>query len=64
MWQAKTFIHARMPRTNCPQHGMLRVAVPWSDPGNRFTMAFEERVIATILACQTVQGAGTLMRIS
>ena len=64
MWQAKTFIHARMPRTNCPQHGILRVAVPWSDPGNRFTMAFEERVIATILACQTVQGASALMRIS
>ena len=27
-------------------------------------MAFEERVIATILACQTVQGASGLMRIS
>ena len=64
MWQAKTFIHARMPRTRCPTHGVLRVAVPWSDPGSRFTMAFEERVIATILACQTVQGASTLMRIS
>lgn len=64
MWQAKTFIHARMPRTRCPTHGVLRVAVPWSDPGSRFTMAFEERVIATILACQTVQGASTLMRIT
>ena len=29
MWQAKTFIHALMPRTNCPQHGILGVAVPW-----------------------------------
>lgn len=64
MWQAKSFIHARMPRTNCPKHGILRVAVPWSDPGSRFTMAFEERVITAIQACQTVQGASDLMRIS
>jgi transposase len=64
MWQAKTFIHARMPRTRCAIHGVLRVAVPWSEPGSRFSMAFEERVIATILACQTVQGASCLLRIS
>jgi transposase len=64
MWQAKTFIHARMPRTNCPKHGILRVATPWAEPNSRFSMFFEERVIATILACQTVEGARTLMRIS
>lgn len=64
MWQAKTFIHAKMPRTNCPKHGILRVAVPWSEPNSRFTMAFEERVIATIQACQTVEGASRLLRIS
>lgn len=64
MWQAKTFIHAKMPRTNCPKHGVLRVAIPWAEPNSRFTMAFEERVIATIQACQTVEGASRLLRIS
>ena len=64
MWQAKTYIHARMPRIRCSTHGVLRIAIPWSEPNSRFTMAFEERVIATILACQTVQGASGLLRIS
>lgn len=64
MWQAKTWIHASMPRTNCPEHGILRVALPWSEPNSRFTMAFEDRCIATILACQTVDAASRLLRIS
>jgi len=64
MWQAKTFIHARMPRTNCPEHGIRRVAIPWAEPNSRFTMFFEDRVIAAILACETVSGAQRLMRIS
>lgn len=64
LWQAKTFIHVRPPRTRCPEHGVLRVALPFAEPGSRFTMAFEERTIATILACQTVQGASDLLRIS
>lgn len=64
MWQAKTWIHAAMPRTNCPEHGILRVALPWSEPNSRFTMMFEDRCIATILACQTVEAASRLLRIS
>jgi transposase len=64
LWQAKTFIHVAVPRTRCPEHGVLRVALPFAEPGSRFTMAFEERTIATILACQTVQGASDLLRIS
>jgi transposase len=53
-----------MPLTRCSQHGVLRVALPFAEPGSRFTMAFEERTIAMILACQTVQGAFDLLRIS
>lgn len=64
LWQAKTFIHVAVPRTRCPEHGVLRVALPFAEPGSRFTIDFEERTIATILACQTVQGASDLLRIS
>ena len=47
------------------RHGALRrIAIPRSEPNCRFTMAFGERVIATILACQTVQGVSGLLRIS
>ena len=64
IWQAKSYIHVAPPRIRCPEHGVLRVHLPFAEPGSRFTMAFEERTILTILACQTVQGAGELMRIS
>jgi len=43
---------------------VLRVVLPFAEPGSRFTIAFEERTIATILACQTVQGASDLQRMS
>jgi hypothetical protein len=36
-----------MPWSNCPTHGVLRVAIPWAEPNSRFIMAVEERVIAT-----------------
>jgi transposase len=64
LWQCKTWLHAMMPRTDCPEHGVLRAAVPWSEPGSRFSMAFEARVIVAIQACKTVAGAREMMRIS
>ncbi len=64
MWQAKTFLRVAMPRTRCPEHGVLRVVRPFAEPGSRFPIAVEERTIATILACQTEQGASDLLRIS
>lgn len=43
--QFKTFLHARIPRVECPEHGVLQVRVPWSLPGSRFTSMFERLVI-------------------
>ncbi len=35
-FQYKTYIHARVPRTNCDKHGVHMVEVPWSRPRIRF----------------------------
>jgi len=64
LWQAKTYLHAAMPRTDCPTHGVLTVPVPWAEPNARFTMAFEARAIIAIQASKTVEGARSIMRIS
>lgn len=64
LWQCTTWLHAQMPRTDCPEHGVLRVAVPWAEPGSRFSLHFEGRVIMALQACKTVTGASSLMRIS
>ena len=36
---------AEVPRVQCAKHGIRQVAVPWSEPGSRFTAWFEALVI-------------------
>jgi transposase len=44
-FQYKAFLHARVPRVRCPEHGVRLVAVPWARPGSGFTMLFEALVL-------------------
>ena len=37
----QVYIHARIPRVNCIEHGKLQVTVPWSAKHSRFSMRFE-----------------------
>ncbi len=39
--QYKTLVHARVPRLDCPQHGVKQLKVPWAEPGSHFTALFE-----------------------
>ena len=43
--QYKTVVHARVPRLDCPHHGIHQLQVPWAEPGARFTALFEALVI-------------------
>lgn len=43
--QYQTVLHATTPRTNCPQHGVLAVRLPWAEPHSRFTLLFERLAI-------------------
>jgi len=43
--QYRTYLIAEVPRVECAEHGVRQVAVPWSDPGSRFTALFEALVI-------------------
>ena len=35
--QMQTILTADVPRANCPEHGIQQVALPWAEPGSRFT---------------------------
>ena len=37
--------NARVPRVECPAHGVVQVRVPWATPGSQFTLLFERLVI-------------------
>lgn len=45
-WQHPTYLSARVPRVDCPQHGIKQVTVPWARPGSGFTLMFEAFVMA------------------
>ena len=43
--QYRTILHASPPRTQCPEHGVRVVKLPWAEPGSRFTELFEALAI-------------------
>jgi transposase len=61
--QFLTFLHARAPRVQCPEHGVRQVRLPWAEPGSRFTHLFEALAIQVLLATN-VKRAGQILRIS
>lgn len=58
-----TYLHARIPRVHCLEHGVRRVAVPWALPEARYTKAFERHAIDVLLEAD-VLGALRLLRVS
>jgi len=44
-FQHHCFITARVPRVDCPDHGVKRVTVPWARADSRFTLLFEQAAL-------------------
>ena len=49
--QFGTYIHSRLPRIKCPNHGVRQVLAPWAEPGSRFTLLYENLVVDTLKEC-------------
>lgn len=47
-FQHHCFITARVPRVDCPDHGVKRAIVPWARPGSRFTLLFEQAALILV----------------
>ena len=43
--QYQTILHARPPRTECREHGVRVLKLPWAEPSSRFTALFERLAI-------------------
>lgn len=61
--QYQTILKARVPRVECPEHGVRRVRVPWAERMSRFTALFEALAIR-LLRETTVLGLARVMRLS
>jgi transposase len=59
--QFETLIRARVPRSDCPEHGVKTMKVPWAAPQGRFTLLFERFAVNVLLACASVSQACELL---
>jgi transposase len=59
-----TFVIARIPRSNCPTHGIKQIDVPWAGPKSRFTFGMEEWAIQVLQLTKSQARTGRLLRLS
>ena len=62
--QFETILRARVPRVDCASDGVKTVAVPWAEPGGRFTRLFERFAIDVLLSARSVKQAAGLLGLS
>jgi len=61
--QYQTILHAEPPRSDCGDHGVRVVKMPWAEPSGRFTALFEALAIEWLKAASQKAAAG-LLRLS
>jgi len=42
------YLHARVPRVKCPEHGVHQVPVPWAREGSKFTLLYEALIMTLV----------------
>src|SRR5512134_1905645 len=47
-FQHHCYVTAKVPRTDCPEDGVLRITVPWAREGSRFTLLFEQAALMLV----------------
>jgi len=62
--QFGTYVHARIARVECPEHGVVQVSVPWAAARSRFTALMERWAVDVLKQCATIEGARSLLRLS
>lgn len=62
-FQHHCLITARVPRTDCPDHGVRRANVPWARNGSGFTLLFEQAAM-TLVREMPVLAAARFMNIT
>jgi transposase len=56
----RTWLHARLARVACPEHGTRQALIPWALPGARYTRAFERHAIDVLLETDVLGGSRLL----
>jgi transposase len=59
----ETIVRARVPRSDCAEHGVQTMKGPWAAPQGRFTMLFERFALAVLWASGRIVKACALLDI-
>lgn len=62
--QFQTIIKSRVPRSDCPDHGVKTINIPWAGPNSRFTLLFERLAIDVMKAAKSIKEAAKLLGLS
>jgi transposase len=58
--QYQTILHAQPPRSECSEHGVHTIRLPWAEPLSRFTALFEALAIEWLKAASQKAVAGQM----
>ena len=61
--QMATYIHVRVPRVNCPTHGVKQIDSEFGENGSDMTFAYESYVIQVAQEC-SIEGTGRICGLS
>lgn len=59
-----TVVVAQIPRSNCPEHGVKQVEIPWAGVKSRFTFEFEELAIQVLQLTKSQARTARLLRLT
>jgi transposase len=62
--QFRTLLTAKIPRSNCKEHGVKTISAPWTEPYSRYTLLFTRFAIDVIKACRSLSDASRLLGLS
>jgi transposase len=60
----QTWLVARTPRVQCPEHGIHTVGVPWAEPHSRFTLLFAAFARRVLQATRVQARTAALLRLT
>ncbi len=60
IYEFEAFVTARVPRVDCPEHGVHQIGVPWADGRSGFTALFERLAISLLQEMSIAAVARTL----
>lgn len=62
--QFKTFLHCRIPRSECSTHGARTITVPWANSGSQWTLLFEAFAVLVMGQVASLSKAATLLGVT